>query len=51
MKTKDKKKKEAEERQSKYDSLSPEQKLSKLDQLFGKGMGAKKEREKLKKIE
>lgn len=41
--------KEAKERQEKYDALSIVQKIEKLDDLLGVGLGAKKQREKLKK--
>ncbi len=34
----------AEERQALYQNLTPVQKLAKLDAMFGKGEGAKKER-------
>lgn len=49
MKSKEMKIEEAEERQLYYDALSPKQKLSKLDKRLGKNIGAKKEREKIKK--
>lgn len=47
MKPKWIKREEAAERQAKHDALTPKQKLAKLDEKFGKGQGAKKEREKL----
>lgn len=42
--------KEADERQAEYDKLTPKQKLAKLDQKLGKGVGAKKQREKLAEL-
>lgn len=36
--------KEAQERQSERDELSPKEQLKKLDQMLGVGVGAKKER-------
>jgi ABC-type enterochelin transport system substrate-binding protein len=48
----DERRKEASERQDKRNSLSDTEQIAKLDSIFGKGKGAKKEREKLnKKIE
>lgn len=44
---KEKRKKEADDRQKVYDDLSPAEKLKKLDALFGPGLGAAKERKKL----
>lgn len=41
---------EARARSEKWDKLSPEQKLQELDKRLGKDKGAKKQREKLKKI-
>lgn len=41
------KRKEAEERQVKYDAMSTARKIAALDQAFGKGLGAKKQRAKL----
>jgi hypothetical protein len=38
---------DAVNRQSKSDALSPEQKIKALDTHFGKGLGAKRERERL----
>lgn len=49
-KTKEVKIEEGEIRQRKYDKLSPKQKLAKLDKELGKGVGAKKQRAKLKKM-
>lgn len=40
---------EADSRQATHDSLTSDQKLAKLDKRFGKGIGAKKERERLSK--
>ena len=48
MKTKDQKFKEAMDRQDKYELLTPMQKLTRLDKKLGKGIGAKKERKRLK---
>ena len=50
------KQKEANERQIARNKRSPKDQLAKLDSMFGKGLGAKKEREKInlllsKKIE
>lgn len=36
---------EAKERQAYYDTLTVEQKIAKLDEKFGKGVGATKQRE------
>lgn len=44
---KDRKRKEAAERQAASDKLTFEQKIERLDQLFGKDKGATKERLKL----
>ena len=41
---------EAAERQRIYDALTPQQKLDKLDMMFGKDKGAKRERAKLQDI-
>lgn len=41
---------EAAERQKIYDALTPQQKLDKLDMMFGKDKGAKRERAKLQDI-
>lgn len=46
---KERKRNEAKERQEKYDKLTIEQKIDKLDMMFGKGLGATKERAKLQK--
>ena len=35
--------KEAKERQAIYNKLTPKQKIAKLDKMFGKGVGAKKD--------
>lgn len=50
MKTKELKKQEAIDRQELRNKLTPIQQLEKLDKMFGKGKGAKKERIKLQKI-
>ncbi len=51
MKTKEVKRKEAEERQENYNKLTATQKIAKLDKKLGKGIGAKKERESFLKKE
>jgi hypothetical protein len=38
---------EAEERNREWEGLTPKEKVEKLDQRLGKGMGAKRQREKL----
>jgi len=43
----ERKRKEAELRQLRYEGLTPQQKLAKLDRLLGEGIGAKKQRAKL----
>ena len=50
MKSKKDKRKEAKARQEKYDKLTPQQRLDKLDRKLGKGVGAKKERARLLKL-
>jgi hypothetical protein len=50
MKSKIVKREEAEIRQENYNLLTPQQKLRKLDQKFGKDQGAQKERTQLLKI-
>ena len=51
-KSKEEKRREAELRQEAYGQLSLKGRLNKLDNLFGKGRGAKKERARLQqKIE
>ena len=40
---------EAKERQKAYDDLTPAQKIARLDAKLGKGVGAKKQRERLAK--
>lgn len=49
MKSRSIRKEEAIARQKEYDKLTIEQKIVKLDEKYGKGLGAKKERDKLKK--
>jgi len=44
---KDQRKQMAQDRQEAHDKLTIEQKIDKLDIMFGKGLGAKKERGKL----
>jgi hypothetical protein len=44
------KQKEAKERQLERNKRSPKDQLSRLDSIFGKGLGAKKEREKINVI-
>jgi len=48
-KTKQVRRKEAEERQLLYSKLTVEQKIKRLDEQFGINIGAKKERAKLTK--
>jgi len=43
----EKKRLEAEQRQRHYDNLSPAEKIRRLDERLGKGVGAKKERSKI----
>jgi hypothetical protein len=45
--TKDTKRKEAEQRNMLWSSLSPQTKLEELDRRLGVGVGAKKQRQKL----
>lgn len=47
MKSKEVKQQEALERQSFYANLSVEEKLKRLDKMFGKGKGALRQRSKL----
>lgn len=47
MRSKSNKKEEAIIRQQEYNKLTIDQKRAKLDEKFGKGLGAKKERTKL----
>jgi len=49
-KSKDLKKQEAEDRQQKRDKRSPQDQISSLDSVFGKDVGAKKERARLLSI-
>lgn len=49
MKNIDQRRAEAALRQKKYDLASVEDKLAKLDRLFGMGLGAARERKKLAK--
>ena len=46
----ERKQSEAVERQEAHDKLTPQQKLDKLDKRFGTGVGAKRERAKLKRV-
>ena len=46
---KEKRKREAKERQEAYNKLSPQQKIASLDNKLGKGIGATKQRAKLQK--
>lgn len=48
MKDKSTKRLEAEKRQEKYNSLTPKEKIESLNNKFGKGIGAEKERKRLK---
>ena len=48
-KLKAQKRKEAEERQEKYNKLSVEERREKLNKKLGKNVGAKRERERLSK--
>jgi len=50
MKTKFEKAQEAKIRQQAYDALTPQARIQQLDEKFGKGQGAKKERAKLAKF-
>jgi len=43
----DRKRKEAEVLQLRYEGLTPQQKIAKLDRILGEGIGAKKQRAKL----
>lgn len=47
MQTKEAKRAAAEQRQAEAAKLTPEQRLARLDELFGPGLGATKERIKL----
>lgn len=47
MKSKEQRKIEAESRNEAYSKLTNPQKLAKLDAVFGKGLGAIRQREKL----
>ena len=46
----DLKQKEADERKIAYDKLSVKEKIARLDQMFGVGIGAKKQRDRLVKL-
>lgn len=48
---KEQKREAAKVRQAAYDKLSVKQKLARLDNLFGEGLGAKRERARLVKTE
>ena len=43
----DMRRKEAQERQKARDLLTPQDQIARLDQMFGKGKGAKRERSRL----
>lgn len=45
----ERKRQEAEQRQLNHNKLTIEQKIAKIDDKFGKGLGGKKERAKLQK--
>jgi len=47
MQTKNEKRNAAQKRQETYNNLTVQQKIERLDKRFGKGQGAKKERERL----
>ncbi len=49
MKTKEVKQEELKARTEACNALTPVQRIEKLDKLFGKGKGAKRERERLSK--
>ena len=49
MKVKSQRREETKQRQQEYDKLSVDEKIKKLDDKFGKGIGAKKQRAKLLK--
>jgi len=50
MKSKEVKREDAEKRYLKHELLTPKQKLKKLDQRLGVGVGATKERARLAKL-
>jgi len=50
MKSLEIKRMEAKSRQDFYNSLTPQQRLDNLDRIFGKGVGAAKERARLNKL-
>lgn len=50
MKTKDQKREEARIRQEKYLGLSVQQRISRLDTILGKGLGARRERARLAEV-
>lgn len=50
MKTKQEKRQEAVERQAEYDKLTIRQKIKRLDEQFGTGQGAEKQRLRLEKL-
>jgi len=51
MKAREIKKKEADERLEKYSKLSLHEKIKKLDEKYGVGLGAIRQRERLNKME
>lgn len=46
----DQRRKDAIERNESWDNLSPQQQLEKLDERFGKGEGASRQRKRLRKL-
>ena len=50
MKVKSQRREEAEQRQKEYDKLTIDEKIKKLDDKLGQGVGAKKQRAKLLKL-
>jgi len=50
MKSKQVKREEAKVRKEKYEALTPEEKVKKLDDKLGVGVGAAKERKRLEEV-